>query len=714
MEKLKYTIEDSTIAELLGVQNFTNKESAILEIVKNAYDAQAKNISISFDKDTITIIDDGIGMNKKTIYDKWMHVGKSDKKYTLQDEIDSDGRILAGSKGIGRFALARLGEIAILSSTQKGKQSIKWTTNWQESFFEDFNDIDNFPQGTKIEINKLRDKWTEKSIKQLVDYLSLTYNDDRMRITINPNFGKDVKYIFTTPQLGKNFVTQINLAYNASETKLLWSLTSDEFSSLAQEYCKNENIHSAQHEILLTQELLGDKEIDISEQDLEQMLKDVGDFSATLYFSLKSCTKQDRDKFLYKHDILEDRYDCGVILYRNAFSISSFEGKKDWLCLNQRVRKSPAAATHRTGAWRVRENQLSGKVDIDKEKNPYLQDIANRQGLQENEYFKLFVKIIISGVAEFERYRQNLLRDIDKKNSLSFSSPTPVIDQILAHRKKSLTSLEIRTLAREIYAVKEESKNYQSEKENTEKKYQYDIRILNILATTGLKAASIAHELKNDRNSIGVNYNYIVEALKKYRLWETLCSQEYTKYSYENVPYLLKMNKKVSDKILIFVNTMLDEIEKQKFFKQNLEIYSILSKIKENWIRDYASLEIDLDIEENLHFETSEDIFTAIFDNLILNTLQQNNHANQIKVIISIKEHNNFLEVSYTDSGIGLPEKYLDKPERILEVHESSRKDGHGLGMWIINNTLHMTGGEVTDIDGHGGFKFSFKIGGKI
>ena len=41
MEKLKYIIEDSTIAEVLGVQNFTNEESAILELVKNAYDAQS-------------------------------------------------------------------------------------------------------------------------------------------------------------------------------------------------------------------------------------------------------------------------------------------------------------------------------------------------------------------------------------------------------------------------------------------------------------------------------------------------------------------------------------------------------------------------------------------------------------------------------------------------------------------------------------------------
>ena len=46
VEKLEYIIEDSTIAEVLGVQNFTNEESAVLELVKNAYDAQAKKVTI--------------------------------------------------------------------------------------------------------------------------------------------------------------------------------------------------------------------------------------------------------------------------------------------------------------------------------------------------------------------------------------------------------------------------------------------------------------------------------------------------------------------------------------------------------------------------------------------------------------------------------------------------------------------------------------------
>ena len=47
MEQLQYVIEDSTIAELLGVQNFTNDESAVLELVKNAYDAKASSIELS-------------------------------------------------------------------------------------------------------------------------------------------------------------------------------------------------------------------------------------------------------------------------------------------------------------------------------------------------------------------------------------------------------------------------------------------------------------------------------------------------------------------------------------------------------------------------------------------------------------------------------------------------------------------------------------------
>ncbi len=716
MERLKYIVEDSTIAELLGVQNFTNKESAILELVKNAYDAQANNVSITFSDRSIVIIDDGIGMSKSTICENWMHVGKSDKGYSLSGTEDNDGRVLAGSKGVGRFALARLGASVNVYSAKKGEIPVKWTTDWSESILDDLTNEENLPLGTRIEISALRDRWTEKSIKNLINYLSITCNDDRMQIKIYPNFGKGVSYIFKKPQIGKNFVTQIGLFYDASELKLYYTIKSDEFSNLAKNYCRSLDLQYFSNDVSILEELAGNTEIDSSDGELYSMLKELGNFSAELYFSLKTPTKQDVERFCYNYSALPDRYDEGVVLYRNAFSIASFDGEKDWLGLNQRSRKSPAAATHPTGAWRVRANQLSGKVEIDKKENYQLRDLANRQGLEENEYFKLFVKIITIGIAAFERYRQAIIRSIDKKNAPKPSPTTPMIDQILRGRNKEihLTSNETKALAQEISVVKAESKSFQDEKESTEKKYRYDVRILNVLATTGLKASSIAHELKNDRNSVSVNYQYIVEALKEYGFWEDLCSQEYTEYSYKNVPQLLSRNRAINQKIVAFMDTMLDEIEKKNFSPRSLSINSIMENIKANWMRDYASLLINLNVDESVYFETSEDIFTAIFDNLILNSWQQNKASSQIVISISIHKIGGLLKIVYEDSGAGLPPKYINDPMRILEVHESSRENGHGLGMWIVHNTIRMTGGDVISIDGHNGFHFNFELGEKL
>lgn len=716
MEKLKYVVEDSTIADLLGIQNFTNKEAAILELIKNAYDAHANHIDISFSQNGIIIVDDGIGMNKNMIYENWMHVGKSNKGYSLSSRENNDGRILTGSKGVGRFALARLGRSVVVYSVKKGETPIKWVTNWSESILDDLTNKENFPIGTRIEISDLRDRWTEKSIKNLIDYLSITYNDDRMQIKIYPSYEKNVSYIFKKPQIGENFVTKITLFYNASKMKLHCVITSDEFSNFAKNYCYSPNLQYFSKDINILEEFLGYANIDFSNDELHSMLKELGDFSAELYFSLKTSTKQDIERFCYKYSDLPNRYDKGVVLYRNAFSITLFDGEKDWLGLNQRSRKSPAAATHPTGSWRVRANQLSGKVEIDKKENYQIKDLSNRQGIEENEYFKLFVEIITIGIAAFERYRQSIIRSINKKNTPKPSPATPIIDQIIRgeNREIHLTSQDVKALAQEISSVKAESRNFQEEKESSEKKYQYDVRILNVLATMGLKASSIAHELKNDRNSIGVNYQCIVNALKEYGFWDELSSQEYTKYSYKNVPQLLSRNATINKKIVAFMDTMLNEIEKKKFSPKSLSVKGIMENIIDKWVREYASLSINLNVDATIFFETCEDIFTAIFDNLILNSWQQNKASSRIVINISIHKVGGLLKIVYEDSGVGLPPKYINDPMRILEVHESSRENGHGLGMWIVHNTIRMTGGDVISIDGHNGFHFNFELGEKL
>lgn len=715
MKKLSYVVEDNTIAELLGIQNFTNKESAILELVKNAYDAQASFVNITFSNQSIIFLDDGMGMDESTILNNWMHVGKSDKEYILISNDKKDDRVLAGAKGIGRFALARLGSYVEVISHKKGEYPVKWTTNWNESFFEVLHS-EKIDLGTRIEISLLRDQWTEKSIKKLIKYLSVTYNDDKMRIVINPNYGQDVSYVFRNPCLGKNYVSKISLSYYADDMRLHCIIENDEFTDNAKKYCPQTDINYFVDDIYIVDELSGDADVELKGKELHSALRNLGDFSSNLFFSLKNTTDKDVKNFFYKYPSLQNRFEFGVALYRNAFSISSFEGEKDWLGLNARSRKSPAAATHPTGMWRVRANQISGNVEIDKKRNCFLRDLSNRQGIEETEYYKLFTKIIIIGISTFERYRQSIIRSIDKKNEKIETPITPMIDYILKERNKGilLSSDDVKNLVKEISAVKEETKNIRDEKESSENQYRYDVRILNILSTSGLKASSIAHELKNDRNNIEDNYNSIVDALKEYGFWDELNSLECTKYSYNNVPYLLDCNKQINQKIVAFMNTMLDEIEKKKFSHQNLFVKGVMEKIKLNWMRDYSSLIIHLDIEDSIYFDSSEDIFTAIFDNLILNSWQQNKTLSRINIEIMILQSDNFLEISYSDTGCGLSPKYLKNPMRILDVHESSREDGHGLGMWIVNNTIRMTGGNIISIVGDNGFHFKFVLGDKI
>lgn len=128
MEHLQYVIEDSTIAYLLGVNNFTNDESAILELVKNSYDAGALHMNISFSGDQLVIADDGQGMDENNIRTAWMHVGKSDKSYEIFD-ANNRKRVLAGSKGVGRFALARLGNHVMIQTKKDSNAGFQCRNN---------------------------------------------------------------------------------------------------------------------------------------------------------------------------------------------------------------------------------------------------------------------------------------------------------------------------------------------------------------------------------------------------------------------------------------------------------------------------------------------------------------------------------------------------------------------------------------------------------
>lgn len=711
MEKLKYVIEDDKIVELFGVQNFTNKESAILELVKNAYDAGASNLNIKFENNSIILVDDGCGMSYDTLKYRWTKIGNSTKEYEFLDE-NNEIRIYSGSKGIGRFALARLGGNIEIISKSVNERGAKWKTDWSETTLEY---IDYDEKGTKITISQLRDKWLKSSFINLKDYLSKTYNDTKMNIILK--FDEEtyvINRIFDNPRLGYNCFSIINLEYISETTELICKVKMDEFLDEARQYCNNIDLYTFEKRVYMKDEKFED--IDILNDELCNYLFNLGSFNAEFYFSFKP-SSFDKEKFFYKHNTLESQYKSGIILYRNAFSISSYDGNKDWIGLGKRSRKSPAAATHPTGSWRVRENQLAGKVCIDKKNNPYLQDLANRQGLDENDFFKLFIQIIDKGLALFERYRQSIIRSInEKKENNKKNVQTKIVDTVIKTPKKlkNLKDEEINTLVSEIENLKKEKEDLNKDNILTEERYKYDIRILNSLSTQGLRASAIAHEMQTDRDTISSATQYIITRLVELNLWAELDKPENKKYAYNNVPDLLRKNDAINKKILRFMDTMLMSIEKTQFKHELLNINDCLNSIKTNWEFDYSWISINIIMEEEIEFLTTKDILNVIFDNLILNSVQQNDSKNKLNIIIETKKQGNYLLFKYSDNGKGLHEKYLDDPWKILEVHESTRENGHGLGMWIINNSLNMTGGDILDINGKNGFKIEFELGDKL
>ena len=116
------------IIKRLGEELNPSIDQSILELVKNAYDADAKKCVVELNNITdiggaIIIIDDGNGMDSNDIINGWLVLGESSKTSSKKTEL---GRTPAGSKGLGRLAALRMGQAAELKSIPKENSTFKY------------------------------------------------------------------------------------------------------------------------------------------------------------------------------------------------------------------------------------------------------------------------------------------------------------------------------------------------------------------------------------------------------------------------------------------------------------------------------------------------------------------------------------------------------------------------------------------------------------
>jgi hypothetical protein len=134
---LKFNFDISTF-RLIGRELITDRITALVELVKNCYDANAQNVTLEFINVTeistgskIIITDDGKGMSSDDIKNKWMIIGTPDKRNNKKSDAPYN-RICVGKKGIGRFAVDKLGSVLVLRTSRKTDKNIfVLENNWE-------------------------------------------------------------------------------------------------------------------------------------------------------------------------------------------------------------------------------------------------------------------------------------------------------------------------------------------------------------------------------------------------------------------------------------------------------------------------------------------------------------------------------------------------------------------------------------------------------
>ena len=193
---LKWRFDVSTF-RLIGRDLITDRVTALFELVKNCYDANAQHVNVIFENvgvgkslSVIRVEDDGYGMSFEDIRDKWMVIGTSSKR-THPYSPEPYNRKCVGEKGIGHFAVDKLGDNVSIITKKKGAEKwlqvdIDWTSYYQEPEEETsmrlFTDVENTftyvdaddtsASGTKLVITSIREPWTKKEIEHLMREIS--------------------------------------------------------------------------------------------------------------------------------------------------------------------------------------------------------------------------------------------------------------------------------------------------------------------------------------------------------------------------------------------------------------------------------------------------------------------------------------------------------------------------------------------------------------
>ena len=414
---------DAQILFQIGEQLVARHSIALAELIKNGYDADAREVTVLFENvrdrtgGTITVQDDGVGMTLETIRDHWMRIATANK--LTRATSTTLGRPLAGAKGVGRFAARKLGDLLQLHTVAEAGGRREQTTaefDWVGSFQpgQDITRVEvpylhgptRSETGTVLEVVGTRDPWSETDIERVRNDLVTLVNP--FRHIENADAARD-RRPFKVPlqfEEGRGFDVRLETPeFPDAEGSLVDLLVGGAWCSLAGHVVDGRPVYRLK--IRETGE-----DLQFAPEDVR--FEEVPDASFLLFYFPGDKDHYDETEFSFSRIRSVMKQQGGVRVYLDGFRVYSYgQPGDDWLEVDATSARRTGGAFDFERALRAvdvpeadrptlllpRSNQLFGTVELAREAQPGIIIKADRESLVDNRAFAQLRSFVQTGLA---------------------------------------------------------------------------------------------------------------------------------------------------------------------------------------------------------------------------------------------------------------------------------------------------------------------------
>lgn len=712
---------------MLGDQLIKNEQIALTELIKNSYDADADWVKVSFENfgtnlevlnnSKIIIEDNGSGMALDTIKKCWMNPA-TPNKFSNSDnapkQTQKKNRIIQGEKGIGRFAILKLGK-KILITTRPENSNFEYEINYdlsaydnnfltedkkEKELFLDNIDIKVLPKvpklisnykikvghetfdrgnsGTRIEISDLKSaSWSRKKIETIYqEIIKLESIFDKIRNPIDNNDMFIVAFYLNNERvtLPEDYLDKLS---GLMENKAVFKITNGKYNAEERTFSfeENGNPQKLDTEDAVIKKLRVFRDHFCIKKYNEKKEKDeftdqyrppeCGSFAFNFYiFDFNNGAP---NQFIVDRDDKRLIKQHRIYLYRDGIRVFPYgSSDDDWLQVD--VMRGTISA----GQF-FSNDQVVGWLEITKSGNPELKDKTNREGLiEEGNATHDFIALIQSFLSYYRLHQfKKYLTDYQKNKKAQVVFKTEEIlrqfDQIKSEFKDDKTVLN---------AIGGLEKTYSLERQYLIKR----VEATEDLASVGLSVETASHDMMmmlskgilglddliKDTMSESISYEDIMGELQKFRgIFSFVESQ-------------------MKDLQVMFKST------KQR--RRNIRVDDILQKVLRIYGNTLKRSKVEVEIEKSgspLIANCTDAVLLQLFINLFDNAIYwlTDIDIKERKILITQDENENRL--IFSDNGPGIRK---DDIPYIFEPFYSGKEEGRGLGLYIARQLLERIG----------------------